>query len=285
MVASPQPEQAETAIASLWHVALLEFDFAMKALKDAAQARFNLQLAWLCEKAEEARDIEELIRALKDPGEISRSVGRLHRSARRQLADEIVPPKARPILAAFRNTLTALFLSVLDEGALLAHLLGWMASDPERLGPLVTFLFLGDDGIAFWLERSSPVRKPGSKVPGGSHLLLSARANHETAGLLLRFLEQTFANLKAFPGLFHHFLQKRLVSLLAAWAREGRLIDGLRSTVLDLLAGLYNSRTEVSDLILSLAQDSSASPLTSDLKALATEAILGRRPTQVASLS
>jgi hypothetical protein len=285
LVASSRPEEAKTAIASLWHVALLESNFAMKSLKDAAQAKLKLQLTWLLEKAEAAREIEELIRALEDPDEISQSVRSLHRSARRQLAAEIVPPEARPILGAFRNTLTALFFSVLDEGALLGHLLGWMTSDPERLGPLVTFLFLSDDGIAFWLERSSPVRKAGSEAPEASHLLLSACSNRETAGLLLRFLEQTFTNLKAFPGLFHHFLQERLVSLLAAWAREGRAIDSLRSTVLDLLAGLYNSRTEVSDLILSLAQDASASPLTADLKALATEAILGKRPAQAASLS
>jgi hypothetical protein len=280
LVTSPHPATAATALTSLWQVALLDFDFAVTAMKDVAQRRIRLRLKWFFKQAEEARNIEQLIRELEDPEEISDTIRRLHTIAKEQLTKEIVSPETHLLLTVLRDTLTALCLSMPDEGLLFGHLLDWMKSDPEQLGPLVAFLFLDEGGLATWLERLSPNLHSDSGAQTGSHLLQSARQNQETARTLLGFLDQVFVNLSAFPGVFRHFLQERFLSLLAAWAREGRKIPILRPVVVGLLAGLFNSRDgELSELILKLAQESATASASTDLRALAIEAVLGKRST------
>src|SRR5688572_8995558 len=100
----------------------------------------------------------------------------------------------------------------------------------------------------------------------GSPFLESVHAEAEAATSLGFFLEQIHLHLRPFPGLLRTLLEKGFISLLGGWAREGRSIPRLRPTVVDLLAGLFESSDpELSERILCLAQTPPASPELTDL--------------------
>ena len=152
------------------------------------------------------------------------------------------------ILEALRFALVSLLLWPRYQGETLRRILDWIHTNPEHFGPLVAFLFLGRDGIGYWLERTASLGRDlgnGSEEEG-SLLLESMCSDKDFAQTIGAIVEAVYIHHRSFPGLLRQALERSFMSLLASWAREARSIDRLHAAVTALFSRLYVSRDEES---------------------------------------
>jgi hypothetical protein len=271
-------EALQAAVVSLSDIATTDqrgFQFAMSALRDIAERRLPPQLDKLRKLADRMREDEETLRLLEEIFEVRGTVEEIPRLTKKLFSRFIVAQDAFPVLYAFDCTLTRLFFSSRERRAVLERLVEWLQEDQEKLGPLVTYLFLKPEGISSLLEQLATVPQPGdNREMEGSLFLETVHNNSEAIAALSRFLEQLYIHLRIFPGVLRVLLEESYLSLLASCAREGKAVPRLRPTVVELLARLLESRDEeMNERILRLAQEHPASPDHADLRQLATEAV------------
>lgn len=251
------------------------FGFAMNALKETAEKWLKPDWKELRAFADQLREKEQTLRLFEKIFETRGTVEEIPKRATYMFRRLVVARKAGPVFQSFQYTLTGLFFSAREQRAVLESLLEWIREDHENLGPLITYIFLQPDGIGTWLSRTALGQGIGkSETAEGSPFLESMYTEAEAAAVLGSFLEQVHQHLRSFPGLLGTLLEQGFLSLLGAWAREGRSIPRLRPTVVDLLSGFFESSDpELNELILSLAQSPPASPELTDLHHLAIEAV------------
>jgi DNA polymerase III delta prime subunit len=290
LAAREETASVETVLYALHDVAALDrdrFEFTFCILQKVAEKRLQIRWKPLRDIAKTIREVEEGIRkraAFDTPEGAQKARDDLRKVRKRAgtiLNNNLVARNDLPILYALQHILARWLVSYRLRKETLRAVLGWLQADPERFGPLVAFLFLGQDGISTWLERAAPVPRPGHVEDEGDPILESIHADRELAESFRAFLETIFVHIRAFPGLFRDLLEERFVHLLAAWARAASPIGRLRSAFTDLLAGLFASRDEeLSARILRLAQELAPPPEMVDLRTLAVEAITRRRPSR-----
>lgn len=266
---------ASRALRSLPQIADLDLSLAFQELKSLALDKLEIQWQEVRKSCENLREEEEIVRANAPQGSIHLQIKKIHEHAELILASKLVIEWR--LLLSYQSALARLFLISPDERTLLLSVQQWMMSAPEKLGPLVSYLFLHKFGAAPFLTEYS-LQTSKSEENGQSPLLLAAQVDPETALALQRFLQEVFAHTRAFPGLFRQLLEKRFRELLGAWASEAKRTRSLRSVIASLLSSLFEADDrELSDWILHLAQDPLTPDGLADLKSLALEA-LTRRP-------
>ncbi len=305
-------EEATLAIRSLRQIGMLDLGFALQELRAIAEDRLEVRWTELRNASTILRSIEELIRNVVDPvefgkhlrsiremcsqkgllvilelirkienpGDVAVVIRELREDSQWLLTTEMVSEETQRTLQAIQFVITGLFDSLPDHGPLLRELLTWIQSEKKDAGALVGFLFLHPGGLAPFLEGvSSSTEGPDRRFC--SPVLHGARSDPEAAASLRDLLQEVFLQLGAFPGAFRHQMEERFRNLLAAWAREAKDLAAVRPVMVDLLAGLFESRhNELSSWVLRLARDPEAKKEDEALKALSIEAITSRRTPQ-----
>ncbi len=242
-----RPRTIQNVLFSLHQIATLDrgcFALAMDILKEVAEKRLTVRWKALHGVTEKFRTREELARLVEYVFEARGGVEDVLKKAEQALQTIAITEPG--ILEALRFTLVRLLLWPRYQGETLRQILDWVHTKPEHFGPLVAFLFLGRDGIGYWLERTASLGRglENGSEEEGSLLLEAMCSDKDFAQILGAVVEAIYIHHRSFPGLLREALERSFMSLLASWAREARSIERLHAAVTALVSRLYASHDE-----------------------------------------
>lgn len=237
-------EDADSAAAAIRALRLIgrpDPAVPLAELRRIVRQRLPVQTQLLRLVASEVAVLEGKIRQKASPRRVSAELRALHLESQKVMAPALVSAERLPILGASQYSLAGiLFAQGGDLGPVLRELIFWMKTEPEKLAPLIAYLFLHHRGLIDLLDRHKWIS--GSLgLESCSRFLLTASRGTEEAAVLQDFLERIFRSLPIFPGLFRFVLEQRFLQILRNWSQEGCRLLGLRPTVVGLLSGLLAS--------------------------------------------
>lgn len=250
----------------------------LEELRRIVRHRLPIQIELLRRVEREVATMEGEIRLRPNPRRVAAELRALHQESQKVMAPALVSTERLPILGAFQYSLAGVLLAHGgDPGPVLRELIPWMKTEPEKLAPLVAYLFLHRKGLIDLLDRHKWIS--GSfGTEACSRFLLSASRGAEEAAVLREFLERLFRSLQIFPGLFRSVLEQRFLQILRNWSQEGCKVIGLRPVVIGLLSGLLASEDQYLRKTIHhfLKTDSHFAARGSRLRALAVDALTGK---------
>jgi hypothetical protein len=250
----------------------------LEELRRIARQRLPIQIELLREVEGEVAPVEAEIRSGTNPRRVFAELRALYRECQTIMAPALVSPERLPILGAFQYSLAGvLFAHGDDPGPVLKKLIPWMKTEPEKLAPLVAYVFLHWKGLIDLLDRHKWISGSFGMEPC-SRFLLSASRGPEEMAVLHELLERIFRALQIFPGFFKYILEQRFLQILRNWSQEGCKVIGLRPTVIGLLSALSASENAYLGKTIAhfLRTDPHFAARGSRLRALAADALSGR---------
>nr|MDP9120729.1 hypothetical protein [Acidobacteriota bacterium] len=246
---------AATTAASLWHLSNQEPDPAIEELKQVALSRFKIRWEELRSLASTIREVEAKLRSEGDHRTRTEKLQELTEAVPALLDMKIVQEETLRLLGAVQYSLDGL-VSFAPVRLVLSRLIDWMQAEPDRLGPLVAFLFLRKGGISGTLRPPKSASDATALSTTLADSWLRDALDEEVAPLLCRFLGEVFHHTRPFPGAFRGLLESSFRSLLGSWADASRADDTLRPAMIGLLAGLFAAaHPEVGDAVLRMAKE------------------------------
>jgi hypothetical protein len=251
----------------------------LRELRQIAEARLPIQLAALRRVEQDVIAEEEKIRQRLDLRQVAQEMRVLHAQGHAFMNAALVPKENLILLGAVQHSLAGvLFSQGGDPGPVLEELRDWMKSEPEKLAPLVAYLFLHRRGLIDLLDRHKWIDASSGMEPCSRFLLSASRGDTEMKNLT-DFLERVFRSLRVFPGLFNSLLEERFLQVLRAWSQEGCKVIRLRPVVLQLYSNLLASSDSHLRQVIHrfLKTDQHFAARGSRLRALALDALAGNR--------
>jgi len=281
LLADTDDATSATALISLAHLAIVDWELAVPRLLRFAEVRLPLDWTAVRDLQDDLLAHEEALRKRRPSAKTSRALRDLPEIAELKFIAGLLTPEKFPLCNAFSHVVGELV--EMSPRKAFSALRAWAATDRRQCGPLVALLLFHRNGILS-VRAGAPSAEDfdGEDLTRTGGLLGSLVADEGLLVELGEFLIEIYAAFSSFPGILRGSLERSFDQLLAAWARTAQAaqsaLPAVGATVSSLLASLFAAENrELSERIFGYTRSGEQEGDLAALRSLTLEAFANRR--------